>query len=64
MTSTFECLGAEHSRYFTTDIFLGVNADEIMDKFGPWVKASFDAVAEGVKTQAEKLHRERRSARQ
>jgi hypothetical protein len=53
-----EMLDAEHSRYFTTDIFLGVNADDIMGKFGPWVKASFDAVAEGVKAQAEKLHRE------
>ena len=59
-----QSLGPERSRYFTTDIFLGLNADQIMDSFGPWVKASFDAVAEGVKTQAEKLHRERRSARQ
>jgi uncharacterized protein YndB with AHSA1/START domain len=53
--------GADSCRYFTTDIFLGLNADRIMDQFGGWVKASFDAVADGVKRQAEALHAARRS---
>lgn len=53
--------GPASCRYFTTDIFLGLNADRIMDQFGGWVKASFDAVADGVKRQAETLHAARRS---
>jgi hypothetical protein len=57
-----ESLGPERSRYFTTDIFLGLNADQIMQNFGGWVKASFDAVAEGVKGRAEALHASRRAA--
>ena len=57
-----ESLGPERSRYFTTDIFLGLNADQIMQNFGGWVKASFDAVAEGVKARAEALHASRRRA--
>lgn len=57
-----EALGPERSRYFTTDIFLGLNADQIMERFGGWVKSSFDAVAAGVKQQAEKLHAARRTA--
>jgi uncharacterized protein YndB with AHSA1/START domain len=57
-----ETLGPAKSRYFTTDIFLGLNQDKIMDTFGPWVQASFDAVADGVKRQAEALHAQRRNA--
>jgi uncharacterized protein YndB with AHSA1/START domain len=57
-----EALGAERSTYFTTDIFLGVNADSIMQKFGPWVQQGFDAVALGVKRQAETIHAARRTA--
>jgi hypothetical protein len=57
-----ESLGPERSRYVTTDVFLGLNADRIMQDFGGWVKASFDAVAQGVKQQAEKLYASRRSA--
>jgi hypothetical protein len=57
-----EALGPERSRYFTTDIFLGLNADQIMENFGGWVKASFDAVAAGVKKQAEALYASRRAA--
>lgn len=51
-----EAVDAGHSRYYTTDIFLGLNQDTLMDAFGPWVKASFDGVADGVKRQAEALH--------
>lgn len=42
--------------YYTTDIFLGVNADAVMQAFGGWVKQGFDSVANGLKAQAEKLH--------
>lgn len=51
-----EVLGADRCRYFTTDIFLGVNADEIMKNHGGWVKAGFDAMAQALKTRAEALH--------
>lgn len=51
-----ESLGPERCRYYTTDIFLGLNADSIMRTFGPWVKQSFDAVANGLKQHAEALH--------
>ncbi|SFV17296.1 SRPBCC domain-containing protein [Pseudoduganella namucuonensis] len=57
-----EALGPERSSYVTTDIFLGVNADEITKNFGAWVKHSFDAVALGVKQRAEALHAARRAA--
>ncbi len=57
-----ESLGPERSRYFTTDVFLGLNADQLMQNFGGWVKASFDAVAEGVKQRAEALYAARRAA--
>jgi hypothetical protein len=56
-----EKVDEDRSRYFTTDIFLGVNADKVMDQFGPWVKSSFDAVAQGVKKQAETLYAQRRN---
>lgn len=57
-----EVLGPERSSYFTTDIFLGVNADELTRNFGAWVKLSFDAVAQGLKRHAEALHAARRAA--
>lgn len=55
-----ESLGPEKSRYFTTDIFLGLNQDRIMETFGPWVQVSFDSVADGVKRQAETLYSQQR----
>jgi hypothetical protein len=57
-----ESIGQERCRYFTTDIFLGLNADRIMEQFGGWVQASFDAAADGVKRQAETLFASRRKA--
>ena len=54
--------GPATCRYVTTDIFLGINADRIMEQFGTWVKASFDAVADGLKQQAEKVQAARRAA--
>jgi uncharacterized protein YndB with AHSA1/START domain len=57
-----ESLGPERSRYYTTDIFLGLNADRIMEQYGGWVKTSFDAVAAGVKQQAERLYALQRGA--
>jgi hypothetical protein len=57
-----EELGPERCRYFTTDIFLGLSGDQIMDTFGDWVKASFDAVAKGVKQRAETLYASRKNS--
>ncbi|MGH8810035.1 MAG: SRPBCC domain-containing protein, partial [Noviherbaspirillum sp.] len=51
-----EALDAERCSYFTTDIFLGLNADAVMKNFGPWVKHGFDAVALSVKQRAEALY--------
>jgi uncharacterized protein YndB with AHSA1/START domain len=51
-----EALGGDRCRYVTTDIFLGVNADEIMRNHGGWVKAGFDAMALALKARAEALH--------
>ena len=51
-----EALGTARCRYVTTDIFLGVNADEIMKNHGGWVKAGFDAMALALKARAEALH--------
>ncbi len=55
-----EATGPDSCRYFTTDIFLGVNADQITANYGGWVKAGFDGVADGVKKQAEALYAARR----
>jgi hypothetical protein len=57
-----EALGPERSAYFTTDIFLGVNEDSIMKNFGAWVQQGFDALALGVKRQAESVYAVRRAA--
>ncbi|AOK34844.1 MULTISPECIES: SRPBCC domain-containing protein [Burkholderia] len=51
-----DATGAERCRYFTTDQFLGVNADTIMQHHGAWVKQGFDQCARDVKRRAEALH--------
>ncbi|MGU7775026.1 SRPBCC domain-containing protein [Burkholderia sp. MR1-5-21] len=48
--------GPGRCRYFTTDQFLGVNADTIMRNHGAWVKRGFDQCALDVKARAEALH--------
>lgn len=55
-----EALGPERSSYFTTDIFLGLNADTIMQEHGAWVKQAFDQVARDVKQRAEAVYAERK----
>ncbi|PRX27329.1 polyketide cyclase/dehydrase/lipid transport protein [Paraburkholderia sp. BL18I3N2] len=42
--------------YYTTDQFLGENADKITATFGEWVKAGFDGIAGALKKQAEALY--------
>jgi len=42
--------------YYTTDQFLGINADKIMSDFGDWVKQGFDAIALALKERAESLY--------
>lgn len=56
-----EAAGEDRSRYFTTDLFLGLNADTIMREHGAWVKQGFDQVARDVKQRAEALYAARRS---
>ena len=51
-----EAIDANHCTYYTTDQFLGLNADTIMREHGAWVKIAFDQVAEDVKHRAEELH--------
>jgi uncharacterized protein YndB with AHSA1/START domain len=53
-------LGAERSSYFTTDLFLGINADKIMKEHGAWVKQGFDQVARDLKQRAEVLYADRK----
>ncbi|MDH4558480.1 SRPBCC domain-containing protein [Pseudomonas sp. BN417] len=50
-----EATGPESCRYYTTDLFLGPTANQVMEVHGPWVKQGFDAVALAVKTRAEAL---------
>lgn len=54
-----EAIDANRSRYFTTDVFLGVNADTIMREHGAWVKTGFDQIALDLKQRAEALHASR-----
>ena len=51
-----EPLGQDRCAYFTTDIFLGLNADTITRQSGPWVKQAFGSVALDLKKRAESLH--------
>jgi uncharacterized protein YndB with AHSA1/START domain len=57
-----ESLSKDRCRYFTTDTFLGLNADVIMRNHGPWVKQGFDAVASSLKKRAEWLWVSRRGS--
>lgn len=51
-----DAIDANRCTYYTTDQFLGVNADTIMREHGAWVKIAFDNVARDVKKHAEALH--------
>lgn len=51
-----EELGPEKSSYFTTDLFLGLNADTIMETHGDWVQQGFDQIARDVKKRAESIY--------
>ena len=51
-----EAIDANRCTYFTTDQFLGLNADTIMREHGAWVKVAFDQVAVDVKNRSEELH--------
>jgi len=56
-----EAIDAEHCAYYTTDQFLGVNADKIMADFGDWVKQGFDSIALALKQRAESLYKAEKS---
>lgn len=51
-----EAIDDNRCTYFTTDQFLGLNADTIMREHGAWVRIAFDQVAVDVKNRAEELH--------
>ena len=51
-----QAIDAHRCTYFTTDQFLGINADTIMQEHGVWVKQAFDNVARDLKQRAEALH--------
>ena len=54
-----QAIDANRCTYFTTDQFLGINADTIMAEHGAWVKKAFDQVAHDLKQRAESLQAER-----
>jgi uncharacterized protein YndB with AHSA1/START domain len=54
-----QAIDANRCTYFTTDQFLGINADTIMAEHGAWVKKAFDQVARDLKQRAESLQAER-----
>ncbi|VVP72198.1 hypothetical protein PS918_01366 [Pseudomonas fluorescens] len=54
-----KAIDANRCRYFTTDIFLGLNQDTIMREHGAWVKIGFDQMARDLKRRAEALHASR-----
>lgn len=51
-----EATGPASCRYYTTDLFLGPTAEQVMAQHGPWVKQGFDAVALSLKARAEALY--------
>jgi uncharacterized protein YndB with AHSA1/START domain len=56
-------LGAERCSYVTTDVFLGVLADELMKAIGAWAKSGFDDVARELKKRAEAIYEREKTAR-
>jgi uncharacterized protein YndB with AHSA1/START domain len=58
-----EALGPERCSYITTDVFLGLNADQLMKNIGAWAKAGFDDVARGLKKQAEAIYAQQKRVR-
>ena len=58
-----EALGPERCSYVTTDVFLGLNADQLMKNIGAWAKAGFDEVARGLKKQAEAIYAQQKRVR-
>lgn len=56
-----EAIDEETTRYYHTDIFLGLHQDIIMQKTGAWVKMSFDNVAHALKKQVEKVATEQKA---
>ncbi|OYD71653.1 hypothetical protein [Rhodococcus sp. OK302] len=42
--------------YYSTDAFLGVDAQKIMDEHGDWVKRAFDETAIALKKRSERIY--------
>lgn len=56
-------VGADKSRYLTTDAFLGATGPDVYKLVAPMVKAAFDATALAIKKRAETLYALRRIPR-
>lgn len=51
-----EAIGPLRCAYYTSDQFIGANADKIMSVYGDWVKSGFDRIAQALKSRAELLY--------
>jgi len=51
-----EAIDDTRCSYQTTDVFLGLTADKVMETFGSWVKEGLDGVAVSLKARAESLY--------
>jgi len=54
-----EPVGPDRCRYYSTDAFLGVEAEQIMAESGAWVKRAFDETARALKGRSERLYSDR-----
>ncbi|WP_314036881.1 SRPBCC domain-containing protein [Dietzia sp. CH92] len=51
-----EPISGDRCRYYSTDAFLGVEARQIMEESGAWVKRAFDVTALALKQRSESLY--------
>ncbi|MBM7276954.1 SRPBCC domain-containing protein [Gordonia rubripertincta] len=57
-----ESLSDARCLYYSTDAFLGEEADRIMAESGDWVKRAFDDTAQALKKRSEELYVQREAA--
>lgn len=51
-----EPISENRCRYYSTDAFLGIEARQIMEESGAWVKRAFDETALALKSRSEQLY--------
>ena len=54
-----EHIAEDRCRYYSTDAFLGEDAQKIMAESGAWVKRAFDDTAVALKERSESIHADR-----